>query len=194
MDSLPRILQTCILTLLMLILTGPVSMLNAEISGQSNCRVRLASGSIDLVFSDESVLSTPKDFDGRNLKRLSATGGLALDLLREVREQFRLGLITSANLPRAFSLEQNTPNPFNPSTTIRFTVASMVGLTSVSLYVCNLRGQLVRTLVDQERIEGDHSVVWDGRDESGQPLPAGVYLYRFHAGEFVATRKMVLLK
>jgi len=57
-----------------------------------------------------------------------------------------------------------------------------------------VRGSLVRTLVDARREPGSYSEVWDGRAEDGAELPSGVYFYRLEAGEFVATRKMVLLR
>jgi hypothetical protein len=98
-----------------------------------------------------------------------------------------------AELPRAFSLEQNSPNPFNPSTTIAYAVPE--GRTvRVTLEVFNLRGALVRRLVDSGRGPGVYRAMWDGRDGSGVECGGGVYLYRLRAGEFVKVRKMVLLK
>ncbi|MEA2062177.1 MAG: PQQ-binding-like beta-propeller repeat protein [Gemmatimonadota bacterium] len=96
-------------------------------------------------------------------------------------------------LPRAFSLYQNFPNPFNPATTIGFEVPAD-RLTRVSLKVYDLRGRLVRTLVQDEREPGAYSVFWDGTDSSGKEAPSGVYLYRLQAKNFSGTRKMVLLK
>lgn len=88
--------------------------------------------------------------------------------------------------PIRFQLKQNFPNPFNPSTTIRFElpVAGRVKLT-----VYNLRGELVRTLADGEMPVGSHRVVFAAND-----LAAGIYFYRMEAGSFVMTRKMILQK
>jgi hypothetical protein len=96
-------------------------------------------------------------------------------------------------LPRAFSLSQNFPNPFNPSTTICYTVP-VGNIVLVSLEIFNLRGFLIRRLVDNQRAPGAYTVVWDGTDCSGRQVPSGVYFYRIKAGGFVQTRKMVLLK
>jgi rhodanese-related sulfurtransferase len=97
-----------------------------------------------------------------------------------------------ALLPGAFSLAQNSPNPFNPSTTIRYNVPE--SCSEVSLRVYDLRGRLVRVLIDGKREGGEHTVFFDGRYNSGRQLPSGVYLYRLVSGEFSSTRKMLLLK
>jgi flagellar hook assembly protein FlgD len=64
----------------------------------------------------------------------------------------------------------------------------------VELKIFNLLGQEVRTLVNKRQAAGYHSAVWDGRDDAGNPVASGIYLYRIQAGEFVNVRKMVLLK
>ena len=64
----------------------------------------------------------------------------------------------------------------------------------VRLDIFDIRGRLVRTLVDADRDAGTYHVLWDGTDAGGRHLASGVYLYRIHAGQFVQTRKMVLLK
>ena len=98
---------------------------------------------------------------------------------------------STAQLPRAFSLAQNTPNPFNPSTTISYTVAQP---TQVSLTVYDLRGRVVKTLVERFVDAGTYQVQWHGRDSKGRAVASGVYFYRLQAEEFTMVRKMVLLK
>jgi hypothetical protein len=88
-------------------------------------------------------------------------------------------------------LSQNYPNPFNPQTTIAFSIKSR-GAVSVKVY--NVAGQLVRTLVNENRAAGPHTVVWDGRNDSGSPVASGVYFYKLVANNFSQTKKMVLLK
>jgi hypothetical protein len=92
-----------------------------------------------------------------------------------------------------FSLEQNYPNPFKPSTTIRFTIPNEV---NVSLKVYNLLGQLVATLVDESRTSGTYTVNFDAGSSGpgGHALSSGVYLYRLQAGSYVETRRLMLLK
>ena len=85
----------------------------------------------------------------------------------------------------------NFPNPFNPETAIRF---SLAGSAPVSLEVYNLRGQLVRQLLRETRPAGNHSVVFNGRDDRGNAISSGVYFYRLRAGSYSATRKMIMIK
>ena len=89
-------------------------------------------------------------------------------------------------LPTSFSLEQNFPNPFNPLTTIRFSIPKQQ---TVRLSVYNLLGQHVRTLVDKEINAGDHSVVFNAGG-----LVSGVYFYRLQTESFVSTKRFILLK
>ncbi len=96
------------------------------------------------------------------------------------------------DLPAAVRLEQNVPNPFNPRTTIAYTVPR--GGAPVTLEVLTVAGQVVRTLVDGSRPEGRQLAVWDGADQAGRALAAGVYLYRLRAPGVDEVRKMALLK
>jgi hypothetical protein len=96
-------------------------------------------------------------------------------------------------LPRLgkFRLQQNFPNPFNPTATIRFEIARPA---HVRLNVYDIRGRLVKTLVDELRQANSYQVVWDGTNNSGGAVASGVYFYRMTAGSFVQTHKMMLLK
>jgi hypothetical protein len=121
------------------------------------------------------------------------------------------------NLPDDFCLDQNYPNPFNPSTIITFELRrdneesgtphpaeridrffsrqmqkTLTLPTSLKIY--NIRGQLVRTLFEDELPEGRYEMVWDGKDENGAEVASGVYLYRLKTGQIATTRKMILLK
>jgi len=97
--------------------------------------------------------------------------------------------------PRGYKLEQCYPNPFNPTTLIRYRLSAVRGRPSaVSLKVYNILGEEVITLVDQEQRAGRYQVVWDGRNNQGKEVTSGVYLYRLKAGKFTAARKMVLLR
>lgn len=120
-----------------------------------------------------------------------------LDLRSEVRRELDLLLAAagpSPQLPRSFELAQNYPNPFNPRTAITYRVPEDAGDTRLSLVVYDIRGQLIRTLVDGVRGPGEHTVYWQGEDESGQTVPSGIYFYRLRAEGLALTRKMVLLK
>lgn len=90
------------------------------------------------------------------------------------------------------ALETNYPNPFNPVTTIRYSIREKA---HVSLRIYNAAGQLVRTLVDQAQSPSDvKPIAWDGTNGAGQTVSSGVYFYKLVANDFVKTRKMVLLK
>lgn len=96
-----------------------------------------------------------------------------------------------SGLPQSFRLHSNVPNPFNDQTSIRYDLP----ITSVvRLSVYNLVGQPVRTLVAGEIGAGTNQVVWDGRDDRGQPAATGVYMYRLTTGQQKVIRRMLLLR
>ncbi len=92
---------------------------------------------------------------------------------------------------KEISLGQNFPNPFNPSTDIRF---SLPEDRIVDLTIYDHRGRVVRTLVQGKLAGGDHAIIWDGRDDQGAPLPSGPYIYRLDVQDRVITRKMLLTR
>ena len=96
-----------------------------------------------------------------------------------------------ADAPALNLLRGNYPNPFNPTTTISYNLPASG---KVKLGVYNLRGQLVRTLVNEAKSAGDHKVVWDGKDERGNTMSSGIYFYRLDTGKHSETRKMMLMK
>jgi hypothetical protein len=102
-------------------------------------------------------------------------------------------LLGEPSPPTTFSLSQNYPNPFNPSTTISFTVPEEVTGTT-SLWIYDIRGRMVRTLVDEDLASGKYSVHWRGRNERGESVSSGVYLYKLIQGENVLTRKMTVVR
>jgi len=91
----------------------------------------------------------------------------------------------------ATALEQNWPNPFNPTTEIAYSLSERG---RVTLAVYDVLGRRVRTLVDRREDAGAHKARWNGLDDAGRSVPSGVYFYRMRAGRFVRTRKMVLIR
>ncbi len=101
------------------------------------------------------------------------------------------GIAASDVTPGRFAFAGNTPNPFNPSTTITYSLGARV---PVRLAVYSPAGTLVRVLVDAPQEATAHAVTWDGRDDLGRSVASGLYLVRLEAGKFSATGKMMLLK
>ena len=93
--------------------------------------------------------------------------------------------------PARFKLYQSVPNPFNPVTSISFDLPDPQ---QVMIVVFAVDGRRITTLIDSRMTAGRHSVVWDGRNDSGRPVASGVYFYRIKAGPNVETRRMVLLR
>ncbi|MCY3668037.1 MAG: T9SS type A sorting domain-containing protein, partial [Gemmatimonadetes bacterium] len=96
-----------------------------------------------------------------------------------------------AAVPSTFALGANYPNPFNPATTIPLSVPADAEDVDVAIY--NVLGQPVRQVWAGPLAVGEHRLRWDGRDEQGQAVAAGVYLYRLQVGEQTRLRKMVKL-
>ena len=88
-------------------------------------------------------------------------------------------------------LKGNYPNPFNPTTTINFSIAKS---NLVTLDIYNSRGQKVRTIVNSNLSAGEHNVVWNGKDKNNRFVNSGVYFYKIKSGKFTSTKKMILLK
>jgi len=94
-------------------------------------------------------------------------------------------------VPQRFTLFQNYPNPFNPETNISFTLPEEG---EVNLKIYNLKGQLVKVLVNQKLNSGFHTFTWNAKNESGTDLPSGIYFYKIIAGEYSEIKKMVRIK
>jgi hypothetical protein len=94
-------------------------------------------------------------------------------------------------IPKDFFLHENYPNPFNPTTTLRFDLPQV---SDVTLTIYNMLGQKVRTYNMNDTPAGFHSIKWNATNDYGDPVGVGVYLYQLRANQFVKTRKMVLLK
>ena len=91
------------------------------------------------------------------------------------------------------NLEQNYPNPFNPETTIIFSVTQNSDFVTLDIY--NIKGQKIRSLLSDQISAGQHSVVWNGMDDSGKSVSSGIYMYQLKVdGEAIASKKCLLLK
>ncbi|UCG43061.1 MAG: hypothetical protein JSU73_00140, partial [candidate division WOR-3 bacterium] len=128
---------------------------------------------------------------------LTMTGGLAGGTLFkgvaavELIDKEGGGQGTAADLPGRVSIQQTSPNPFRLFTTVGY---GLPAPTHVRLEVYGPAGERVATLVDRLEAAGYHSATWDGRDDAGGELAAGIYLLRFEAGTYTTTRKTQLLR
>ena len=94
-------------------------------------------------------------------------------------------------LPVVTELTGNYPNPFNPETTIKMAL-NADGLVRMDIY--NVRGQKVRTLVNEYMEAGNHDIIWTGDDDNGHKVGSGVYFYNMKFGKYTSTKKMILMK
>ena len=96
-----------------------------------------------------------------------------------------------SSIPNEFELAQNYPNPFNPSTQIPFTIKTSG---TVIIKVFDLQGREIITLFDGIKQAGSHSISWKGKDQSGNLMPSGTYIYQINSNGFSKSKKMQLLK
>ncbi len=155
----------------------PVASFTLDISGLAGgTAVVLASG-----FLDPSINQNGEAF---NLIAVLADGTV-LSITTGVEKLVR-------DIPMEYNISQNYPNPFNPVTTIRF---SLPEVSAVSLEIYNMLGQKIVSLVDNEQLSaGVYNIEWNGRDSAGRQVSSGMYIYRINAGDFTATKSMMLLK
>ena len=133
-----------------------------------------------------SILASDFDMDGRTDIVLTSTSDSLYVLYNLGSGTVGIQDQEIEEIPTAFLLSQNYPNPFNPSTTIKYSIPN-TGL--VSLSVCNILGEQVKTLINQEMPAGNHTVQFNASN-----LASGIYLYKLQAGNFIETKKMILIK
>jgi len=138
-------------------------------------------------------VSQPLLIDKEYWWRVIATGSDSLTSESEIF-MFTVGYVSITEelaLPTEYTLHQNYPNPFNPSTTLRYGLPEDA---KVSLIIYDIRGNVVRTIDSGNQVTGWYEHVWNGMDNSGQPVSTGLYLTRLQAGSYTKTIKMVFLK
>lgn len=99
--------------------------------------------------------------------------------------------INDIQIPDNYCLYQNYPNPFNPSTTISY---QLLAVSDIHMIIFDLSGRKIQQWSCQNQIAGTYEITWNGKDQNGNPVPSGVYIYRMVADGFVQSKKMVLLK
>ncbi|MGD1047960.1 MAG: FlgD immunoglobulin-like domain containing protein, partial [Candidatus Krumholzibacteriaceae bacterium] len=118
---------------------------------------------------------------------------IATDVFKWMQLTVNGGIVccAGAETPAAYNLAQNFPNPFNPSTTIKYDMKER-GLVRIKIY--DVAGELVRTVVDGVKDAGAYSIAWDGRNNTGAGVASGIYFYMMETKDFSRTRKMVMLR
>jgi len=108
--------------------------------------------------------------------------------------EFLYGSVNAGNnvITLGTHLGSNYPNPFNPITTIEFITDNTEK--NIELIIHNIRGQKVKTLINKKLDAGNHSVIWDGTDDTGKVVSSGVYFYKMNTGDYTSVKKMILMK
>jgi hypothetical protein len=163
--------------------TGPIAVLHfTTLSPGTTATVKIDTTS---GYISEYYFQLGEFFNYMKIYPAFTAGTVSVDLGTAVDEE------TTNQLPMEFRLEQNVPNPFNPTTAIAYTLPER---SHVRLEVYNILGQRVRILVDDVQPPGNHDVIFDGVDGNGQPLATGVYLYVIKTDRFTQSKKMLLMK
>jgi PKD repeat protein len=142
---------------------------------------------VPTAFTMDELEEHSRDFEEINEHLEDMSLGSRGDKIHEILSTYLVG---QSNIER-FSLGRNFPNPFNPITTIDFSIPREC---HVTLEVYNVLGQTVKMLVNESMSQGYHSVTWDATNDNGNPVPTGVYFYRMTADEFNMVRKMLLIR
>jgi hypothetical protein len=152
----------------------------------------------DLTYARKLTLEvTAAGYDTLRTPTKSLDLGVGETLVYDVELEPSVGIGSTGpgngGLPHGHMLYQNIPNPFNPSTVIEFTVPGFEqNSMKVLLSIYDMRGKLIRKLVDDYRDPGGYKVSWNGKTDTGEEVGSGVYFYTLQAGDFTSTRKMVI--
>jgi hypothetical protein len=170
--------------------TNGVTVLLNNLAGrfqsEFNCHAGFAFG------LPKAIVASDFDIDGRTDIAVAGFGAASDTVF--VLYNFGGGITSVADrkeVPAEFSLSQNFPNPFNPSTTIHY---QLLMNSDVRLTIYNMLGQRVKTLVQARQPAGSYAVQWNGTNDAGAPVATGMYFYRLQVGDFVGTRKLLLMR
>ncbi|OGC85307.1 MAG: hypothetical protein A2W07_07915 [candidate division Zixibacteria bacterium RBG_16_43_9] len=159
------------------------------VSGQLRVLVYSFKDKVNIPVGPVDLLAVPRN-QGCGLQYLEVVDDKGR-VMRATHGQTGISDQPAHDLPKSFALLPNRPNPFNPETYIEYTLPADC---QVTLAIYNILGQKVRTLINEHQSAGIKSVRWDGKDDSGNQVSAGVYFYSIKADNFTQTKKMVLLK
>ncbi|RLC53088.1 MAG: hypothetical protein DRI23_01320 [Candidatus Cloacimonadota bacterium] len=140
-------------------------------------------GRLHLMFLDDNSYGSTINGHGENLGGTMMYSAIDID--------FGNNSAPNNEIPLMAGLDQNYPNPFNPNTTIEYSLKSTG---HVSIEIFNIKGQKVKTLINRELNAGEHSIDWNGTDDTDTSVSSGIYFYKLSAGDYTSARKMILLK
>ena len=149
-----------------------------------------SNGMVTVALEGSFVYSPTTDYSGSDSFTFTVCDNSLCDTATVLITIHSLSL-DETSLPTEFALRQNYPNPFNPITTLRYDLPENA-LVNITIY--NMLGREVKILVNQTQDAGYRSIIWDATNDYGKPVSAGIYLYQIQAGEYMQTKKMVLLK
>jgi D-alanyl-D-alanine carboxypeptidase len=131
-----------------------------------------------------SVLVNQRDLDQYSML-------LIMDFIKTLRDYIPTSITTVSSKPSSFILNQNWPNPFNPSTNISF---SLQKADVVKLTIYNILGEQISTLVNGEQSAGKHTYIWNGKNDVGSTVATGAYIYHLKVGQLSESKQMVLIR
>jgi len=159
---------------------------------QDNSKAREVSNKLDKMFKDSRY--------GYEAHLIFGDEGYTIEGLKELIKKLQSSLLAKrienktdilSEMPTKYALSLNYPNPFNPSTTIKYSVPTV---SKVKLSIYNMMGQLIKTLVNETKAPGFYYAEWDGTNKQNMRVTSGIYVYRFESGNYVQNSKMILLK
>ena len=151
----------------------------------------IATGIVDTFYNDTSWILLPNEVYQFSITSVHTNGIESLPVFSQSIEKTSAGTQPEICPVNITGLGSNYPNPFNPETTISY---SLKENTDVIIEVFNLKGQKVRTLVNENKNLGKHTVLWNGTDNNGESVSSGIYYYRMKTINLEETRKMILMK
>ena len=151
------------------------------------------SGSSFHAYIDDTIIDRANDGDFSRGNLIAGNREINQDIIEpeEPIEEPANNDDTLINIPDEYCMFPNYPNPFNPSTTIRYGLPEQ---SDIVLRVYNIKGQLVKTLENGAQSAGYHEVTWNGGDNTGKKISSGIYFYKLHTSDFTSMKKMILLK
>jgi hypothetical protein len=161
-----------------------------QIFAGANLIVKTNNGSVTYPIIDITQLDFNQDLDIMYIHTATMAYYYSIDEIDTIEFDDELS-VDEFKILSSFSLMQNYPNPFNPITTIRFAI-NHSDYAMVEIF--DLRGRLIKTLLNKYMVAGKHSIQWDRSDKNGKNVTSGIYFYRLSVGGVYQSKKMILLK